>query len=71
MTGLARLANKKGLVPAPDYTFSAFAAVTWGVVMWLFKNHKDTLHGGLQSSMVGVPADFRFIFTTTLMYSPT
>lgn len=30
-TGMARLAVKKGLVPSPEYSFSAFAAVTWGI----------------------------------------
>ncbi|KAJ3257188.1 Peroxisomal membrane protein 4 [Boothiomyces macroporosus] len=50
-TGLARLAHMKGLVPAPDYSFSAFAAVTWGVVMWLFRHNRDSLQGGLQASM--------------------
>ncbi len=46
------MAWKKGYVSAPDYTFSAFAALTWGIVMWLFRNHRDTLQGGLQTSMV-------------------
>jgi peroxisomal membrane protein 4 len=50
-TGLAKLAVKKGVLPSPDYSFSAFAAVTWGIVMFLFRNHKDVLQGGLQSSM--------------------
>lgn len=52
MTGLAKLAVKKEYVSAPKYSFSAFAAITWGIVMWLFRNNKDTLQGGLQSSMV-------------------
>jgi peroxisomal membrane protein 4 len=31
--------------------FAAFSSVVWGIVMWLFRHHKDTLQLGLQSSM--------------------
>jgi peroxisomal membrane protein 4 len=50
-TGLAKLAVKKNYVHSPDKSFSIFAAVTWGIVMWLFRHHPQTLQGGLQTSM--------------------
>ncbi|KAI8899276.1 Tim17/Tim22/Tim23/Pmp24 family-domain-containing protein [Globomyces pollinis-pini] len=49
--GLARLCVKKGVLKAPDHSFSMFSATVWGIVMWLFRHHRDTLHGGLQVSM--------------------
>ncbi|KAI3659102.1 hypothetical protein MP638_001969 [Amoeboaphelidium occidentale] len=31
--------------------FSVFAALTWGIVMWLFRHEKSTLQNSLQASM--------------------
>ena len=33
-TGMAKLAVKKGYVNAPEWSFSAFAAMTWGNHLW-------------------------------------
>jgi len=51
LVGLAKLSVKRGLLPAPEKTFSVFAAVVWGVVMWLFRHERDTLQPSLQASM--------------------
>ncbi|KAL7752532.1 hypothetical protein RI367_002066 [Sorochytrium milnesiophthora] len=52
MIGTAKLAVEKGMVPTPVYDpFPYFAAVVWGVVMWLFRHHRDTLQLSLQASM--------------------
>ncbi|KAI9095945.1 Tim17/Tim22/Tim23/Pmp24 family-domain-containing protein [Phlyctochytrium arcticum] len=51
LVGMAKLAAKKEIVPAPKQTFSIFAAVVWGIVMWLFRHNRDTLQGSLQASM--------------------
>jgi hypothetical protein len=49
--GLAQLAVKKGMIPNPPNSFPVFAAVVWGIVMWLFRHERDTLQGSLQASM--------------------
>ncbi|XP_066278967.1 peroxisomal membrane protein 4-like [Branchiostoma lanceolatum] len=52
LLGLSRLAVQRGIVPTPKFdAFPWFAAVVWGVVLWLFEYHKDTLQPSLQSSM--------------------
>ncbi|KAJ3294384.1 Peroxisomal membrane protein 4 [Borealophlyctis nickersoniae] len=51
MVGAAKLAVKQGVVPQPENTFPVFAAVVWGIVMWLFRHNRDTLQGSLQASM--------------------
>jgi peroxisomal membrane protein 4 len=59
-TSLKRVNEARGAVSAtsavapivaPDATFTVFAAVVWGVVMWLFRHERDTLQGSLQASM--------------------
>ncbi|GAA6043797.1 hypothetical protein JCM8097_007714 [Rhodosporidiobolus ruineniae] len=39
--------------PRPPHArvFELYAAVTWGLVMWLFREKRDRLHGGMVSSM--------------------
>ncbi|KAI8915882.1 Tim17/Tim22/Tim23/Pmp24 family-domain-containing protein [Gorgonomyces haynaldii] len=49
--GLARLLVKRNVIPAPSYSFPLFSAITWGIVMWLFRHDRDVLQGSLQSSM--------------------
>ncbi|KAM9296117.1 peroxisomal membrane protein 4 [Gastrophryne carolinensis] len=50
--GLSRLAVDKGYIPEPKHdVFPAFAAVVWGIVLWLFEYHRHTLQPSLQSSM--------------------
>ncbi|KAI8818534.1 Tim17/Tim22/Tim23/Pmp24 family-domain-containing protein [Fimicolochytrium jonesii] len=51
MIGLAKLAVKKQVLPEPKHTFPVFAALVWGIVMWLFRHNRDTLQGSLQASM--------------------
>lgn len=38
-------------IPPDARLFSAFAALSWGAVMWLFANRGQTLQPGLHSSM--------------------
>ncbi|XP_052800692.1 peroxisomal membrane protein 4-like [Mya arenaria] len=50
--GLAKLAVKRGYIPAPQGdTFPWFAAIVWGIVLWEFEYEKDTLQPSLRSSM--------------------
>lgn len=35
----------------PKHTFPVFAAVVWGIVMWLFRHERETLQPSLQASM--------------------
>lgn len=50
--GLAKLAVKRGYVPAPKgEVFPWFAAIVWGIVLWLFEYEQDTLQPSLKSSM--------------------
>ncbi|KAL5006985.1 hypothetical protein ScPMuIL_015791 [Solemya velum] len=50
--GLAKFAVKKGYIPQPKQdTFPWFAAVVWGVVLWLFEYEGDTLQPSLKSFM--------------------
>jgi hypothetical protein len=38
-------------IPTESKTFSVFAAVVWGSVMWLFDQRRQNLQGGLVNSM--------------------
>jgi peroxisomal membrane protein 4 len=49
--GMARTAVKYEVVRPPEKTFPYFAAVVWGIVMWLFRHERETLQMSLQSSM--------------------
>ncbi|XP_054837341.1 peroxisomal membrane protein 4 [Eublepharis macularius] len=50
--GLSRLAVEKGYIPQPKQDpFPFFAAMVWGIVLWLFEYHRHTLQPSLQSSM--------------------
>ncbi|XP_013413826.1 peroxisomal membrane protein 4-like [Lingula anatina] len=50
--GLAKLAVKRRYIPEPQFsTFPWFAAIVWGIVLWLFEYERDTLQGSLRSSM--------------------
>ncbi|RUS16028.1 Tim17/Tim22/Tim23/Pmp24 family-domain-containing protein [Endogone sp. FLAS-F59071] len=51
MVGLAKMPVKHKLVEAPQSTFSMFAAVIWGIVMWQFANEREVLQPSLQASM--------------------
>ncbi|CAG8697879.1 11316_t:CDS:2, partial [Dentiscutata heterogama] len=42
---------KRQVVGEPKHTFPVFAAIVWGVVMWLFRHDRDVLQPSLQSSM--------------------
>lgn len=43
--------SKQSAFQAPDRTYSIFAAIVWGIVMWLFKYERKTLQPSLQASM--------------------
>ncbi|XP_078508401.1 peroxisomal membrane protein 4 [Lissotriton helveticus] len=50
--GLSRLAVQKGYIPEPKHDpFPMFSAAVWGIVLWLFEHHRQTLQPSLQSSM--------------------
>lgn len=50
--GLAKLGVEKGFIPRPKRdVFPLFAAIVWGIVLWLFEHHGKTLQPSLQSSM--------------------
>ncbi|XP_004349317.2 peroxisomal membrane protein 4 [Capsaspora owczarzaki ATCC 30864] len=50
--GLAKLAVEKGYIPKPQNDpFPLFAALVWGIVLWLFEQEKHTLQPSLQASM--------------------
>ncbi|XP_067655128.1 peroxisomal membrane protein 4-like [Haliotis asinina] len=50
--GLLKLAVKRGYIPKPKKDpFPIFAAVVWGIVLWLFEYERDTLQPSLKSSM--------------------
>ncbi|CAG8463626.1 11645_t:CDS:2 [Scutellospora calospora] len=51
MIGLAKLPVKRNTISEPKHTFSIFAAVVWGVVMWLFRHDREVLQPSLQASM--------------------
>ena len=49
---LVKLMVKRGYTPQPDGpVFPWFAAVVWGIVLWLFEHEADTLQPSLKSSM--------------------
>uniref|UniRef100_A0A8C4WW70 Peroxisomal membrane protein 4 n=1 Tax=Eptatretus burgeri TaxID=7764 RepID=A0A8C4WW70_EPTBU len=50
--GLVRLGTERGLLPRPAQdTFPFFAALIWGLVLWLFEYHRHVLQPSLQGSM--------------------
>ncbi len=50
--GLAKLAVEKGVIPQPKINvFPWFAALMWGMALYLFEYHRPTLQPSLQSSM--------------------
>ncbi|KAI7884915.1 peroxisomal membrane protein [Lichtheimia hyalospora FSU 10163] len=48
---LVKIPVKRRIIDAPQHTYSIFAAVCWGLVMYLFKHDADTLQPSLRSSM--------------------
>lgn len=55
---LAKLAVDKGYVAKPvKEPFPWFAATVWGIVLWLFEHHKNTLQPSLKSSMTYLYTD--------------
>ncbi|KAJ8298893.1 hypothetical protein KUTeg_022953 [Tegillarca granosa] len=47
-----QLAVKRGYISKPKQdTFPWFAAIVWGIVLWMFEYEKDTLQPSLKSSM--------------------
>ncbi|XP_077979205.1 peroxisomal membrane protein 4-like [Glandiceps talaboti] len=50
--GLVNLGVKKGVIKKPKFdVFPWFAALVWGIVLWEFEYHRETLQPSLQSSM--------------------
>lgn len=50
-TSPASPANGGKPLPPDSRYFSLFAALSWGAVMWLFKNRGETIQPGMFSSM--------------------
>ncbi|KAI9484169.1 MAG: peroxisomal membrane protein 4 [Benjaminiella poitrasii] len=48
---LVKVPVKRQIVDAPQHTYPVFAAVVWGLVMWLFKHETDTVQPSLRASM--------------------
>ena len=58
MYALVKLGAEKGYIPQPKgNTFPWFAAIVWGVVLWLFEYHRKHLQPSLQSSMTYLYVD--------------
>jgi peroxisomal membrane protein 4 len=51
MIGLAKLPVTHKKIEEPRHTFSIFAALVWGIVMWLFRHERKVLQPSLQASM--------------------
>ncbi|WKY07361.1 hypothetical protein Q1695_007085 [Nippostrongylus brasiliensis] len=52
VVGMAKLAVENDVVPQPNFpVFPAFAAIVWGIVLWLFEHHRHVLQGSLVKSM--------------------
>ncbi|KAI7869433.1 peroxisomal membrane protein 4-like protein [Spinellus fusiger] len=54
---LVKLPVHKNYIKEPKHTFPIFAAVVWGIVMWLFQHDDSTLQSSLRSSMVYIYRD--------------
>ncbi|KAI9323582.1 peroxisomal membrane protein 4 [Dichotomocladium elegans] len=46
-----KLPVKRQIIDAPQHTYPLFAAVCWGLVMYLFKHDADVLQPSLRASM--------------------
>jgi len=51
MVGFAKMPVSHELIDAPRQTFSIFASLVWGIVMWQFWAERDVLQPSLQASM--------------------
>ncbi|KAI8056880.1 peroxisomal membrane protein 4-like protein [Syncephalis plumigaleata] len=52
MLGLAKMPARKGLLPRePPQAFPIFAALSWGAIMWLFRQERPVVQPSLQASM--------------------
>ena len=55
MIAAVKLASAKGVWPFRNFEFKGvyppFAALVWGVVLYLFEFHPETLHPSLERSM--------------------
>jgi len=49
--GLAKMITEKQKIQAPNQSYPIFAAIVWGIVMWLFRYERHTLQQSLQASM--------------------
>ncbi|KAI8988198.1 peroxisomal membrane protein 4 [Mycotypha africana] len=48
---LVKVPVRKQIIEAPKNTYPVFAAVVWGLVMWLFRHETDTVQPSLRASM--------------------
>ena len=48
---LVKVPVKRKIIEAPKHTYPIFAAVSWGMVMYLFQRDEDTLQPSLRASM--------------------
>ncbi|KAI8971042.1 peroxisomal membrane protein 4 [Pilobolus umbonatus] len=48
---LVKVPVKRQVIDAPQHTYPVFAAVVWGLVMWLFRHEAETVQPSLRASM--------------------
>ncbi|KAJ1372139.1 hypothetical protein KIN20_034216 [Parelaphostrongylus tenuis] len=61
LVSLAKLAVHYDIIPQPKYrVFPLFAALVWGLVLWLFEHHTDVLQGSLVKSMTYIYKDSNY-----------
>ncbi|GMS95239.1 hypothetical protein PENTCL1PPCAC_17414 [Pristionchus entomophagus] len=59
--GFAKMAVEQQVIPQPSFpVFPIFAAVVWGVVLWMFEYHEGVLQPSLQKSMQYLYRDSNF-----------
>ncbi|KAF7727619.1 hypothetical protein EC973_007380 [Apophysomyces ossiformis] len=54
---LVKMPVKRQVIDAPQHTYPIFAAVVWGLVMYLFRYEEDTLQPSLRASMIYIYRD--------------
>jgi peroxisomal membrane protein 4 len=51
MLGLVQLPAKRKIISQQESYYPLFAALNWGLVMWLFRHDPDVLQPSLRASM--------------------
>ncbi|KAI8370009.1 peroxisomal membrane protein 4-like protein [Blakeslea trispora] len=48
---MVKVPVQRQIMNAPEHTYPVFAAVVWGVIMWLFRHETETVQPSLRASM--------------------